>query len=90
MRSQRAAVKAELGGLGTHSLRHTYRSWLDAVGTPIAVQQKLMRHADIRTTMNIYGDVVTDEWCRLTRKLRYWPLSADNWQVKVRILLKRW
>jgi integrase len=31
------------------------------VGTPIAVQQKLMRHADIRTTMNTYGDVVTDE-----------------------------
>jgi integrase len=31
------------------------------VGTPVAVQQKLMRHADIRTTMNIYGDVVTDE-----------------------------
>ena len=23
----------------------------------IAVQQKLMRHADIRTTMNLYGDV---------------------------------
>jgi len=42
-------------------VRHTYRSWLDAVGTPIAVQQKLMRHADIRTTRNIYGDVVTDE-----------------------------
>jgi integrase len=47
--------------LGTHSLRHTYRSWLDAVGTPVAVQQKLMRHADIRTTFNIYGDVVTNE-----------------------------
>ena len=28
---------------------------------PIAVQQKMMRHTDIRTTMNIYGDVVTDE-----------------------------
>ena len=25
----------------------------------LAVQQKLMRHADIRTTMNIYGDIVT-------------------------------
>jgi integrase len=25
------------------------------------VQQKMMRHSDIRTTMNIYGDVVTDE-----------------------------
>jgi integrase len=47
--------------VSTHTMRHTYRSWLDAVGTPIAVQQKLMRHADIRTTMNVYGDVVTDE-----------------------------
>ena len=58
---QKAAVKAGLGKIGTHALRHTYRSWLDAVGTSMAVQQKLMRHADIRTTMNIYGDVVTDE-----------------------------
>jgi integrase len=30
--------------------------WLDKVGTTVGVQQKLMRHADIRTTMNIYGD----------------------------------
>ena len=43
------------------AFRHTYRSWLDAVGTAIAVQQKMMRHSDIRTTVNIYGDVVTDE-----------------------------
>lgn len=58
---ERAATEAGIGHLGTHAFRHTYRSWLDAVGTPIAVQQKLMRHSDIRTTMNIYGDVVTDE-----------------------------
>jgi integrase len=57
----RAAVAAKVGHLGTHSFRHTHRSWLDAVGTSIAVQQKMMRHSDIRTTMNIYGDVVTDE-----------------------------
>jgi len=57
----RAAEAAKVGHLGTHSFRHTHRSWLDAVGTSIAVQQKMMRHADIRTTMNIYGDVVTDE-----------------------------
>ncbi len=56
-----ASEAAGIGKLGTHTMRHTYRSWLDAVGTSIAVQQKLMRHADIRTTMNIYGDVVTDE-----------------------------
>ena len=34
--------------------------WIDAVGTPIGVQQKLMQHADIRTTMNIYGKAMTD------------------------------
>ena len=58
---QDAARRAGIEKVGTHSLRHSYRSWLDAVGTPIAVQQKLMRHSDIRTTMNTYGDVVTDE-----------------------------
>jgi len=56
----RASTAAKLGHLGTHTFRHTYRSWLDAVGTTVAVQQKMMRHTDIRTTMNIYGDVVTD------------------------------
>ena len=58
---ERASTAAKIGHLGTHAFRHTYRSWLDAVGTPVAVQQKMMRHSDIRTTFNIYGDVVTDE-----------------------------
>jgi integrase len=58
---KKAASAAGVAHVSTHSMRHTYRSWLDAVGTPIAVQQKLMRHADIRTTMNTYGDVVTNE-----------------------------
>jgi len=44
-----------------HLRRSPNRSWLDAVGTSIAVQQKLMRHADIRTAMNVNGDIVTDE-----------------------------
>jgi integrase len=66
---QEAGTKAGVGKLGTHSLRHTYRSWLDAVGTPIAVQQKLMRHSDIRTTLNIYGDVVTNEMAEAHTKV---------------------
>ena len=58
---ERAAAVAEWDTLVlTHSGTPTVAG-LDAVGTPIAVQQKLMRHSDIRTTMNIYGDVVTDE-----------------------------
>ena len=36
---QNAALDAGIGKLATHTMRHTYRSWLDAVGTAIAVQQ---------------------------------------------------
>jgi len=57
----RAGKASGIGHVSTHAFRHTYRSWLDAVGTAIAVQQKMMLHSDIRTTMNVYGDVVTDE-----------------------------
>ena len=35
--------------------RHTFRSLLDETGAPLKLQQELIRHADIRTTMNIYG-----------------------------------
>lgn len=66
---QDAAECAGIGKLGTHAFRHTYRSWLDAVGTPIAVQQKMMRHTDIRTTMNVYGDVITDEMAQASSKV---------------------
>jgi integrase len=48
---QKAAESARVGGFGMHTLRHTYRAWLDSVGTPVGVQQKLMRHTDVRTTM---------------------------------------
>lgn len=57
---QRAADRAAMVRFGVHTLRHSYRAWMDAVGTPIAVQQKLMRHADIRTTMS-YGDIITNQ-----------------------------
>lgn len=66
---QDAAKAADLGRLGTHTFRHTYRSWLDAVGTAITVQQKLMRHSDIQTTLNIYGDVVTTEMKEASTKV---------------------
>ena len=73
-----AAGTAGVGPVTTHTMRHTYRSWLDAVGTPIAVQQKLMRHADIRTTMNIYGDVVTDEMAQAHSKVVRLAIPSSN------------
>lgn len=66
---QKAAKAAGIGGLGTHCLRHTFRTWLDSVGTPVGVQQRLMRHADIRTTMNIYGDAVTADMAEAHGKI---------------------
>lgn len=42
-------------------MRYTYRTWLDSTGRSIGVQQKLVRHADIRTTKNIYGDAATED-----------------------------
>ena len=66
---QKAAKAAGIGGLGTHSLRHTFRTWLGSVDTPVGVQQKLMRHADIRTTINIYGDAVSEDMASVHRKI---------------------
>jgi len=75
---QSATIAAGIGRLGTHSFRHTYRSWLDAVGTAITVQQKLMRHSDIQTTLNIYGDVVTDEMQQAGSKIAELALKSDS------------
>jgi integrase len=46
--------------IGWHTFRHSYRSWLDETGAPMKVQQELMRHASIQTTMNVYGRVMTE------------------------------
>lgn len=66
---QRAADLANLGRVRSHAFRHTYRTWLDSVGTPVGVQQKLMRHSDIRTTMNVYGDAVTPDMAEAHEKI---------------------
>jgi len=46
-------------GIGWHTFRHTYRTGLDETGAPMKVQQELMRHSDIRTTFNIYGQALS-------------------------------
>lgn len=52
---RKAGVRAGIGTLASHTFRHTHRTWLDSFGTPVGIQQRLMRHSDIRTTMNTYG-----------------------------------
>ncbi|HEY3705199.1 MAG TPA: site-specific integrase [Terracidiphilus sp.] len=53
-----AGEQLGFAGIGWHTFRHTYRAWLDATGAPVGVQQKLMRHAHISTTMNDYGNAL--------------------------------
>jgi integrase len=69
-------------GYGIRHSSHTYRSRLDAVGTPVAVQQKMMRHADIRTTFNIYGDVVTDEMTTASGKVAQLAFQMNGAQTE--------
>jgi len=64
-----AAKAAGIEAFGTHSLRQTFRSWLDATGTPISVQQSAMRHSSIKVTMDHYGDIVTDELTQAVDKV---------------------
>jgi integrase len=82
---QEAATAAGIGRLGTHSVRHTYRSLLDSVGTRLAVQLKLMRHTDIRTTiirttMNVYGDVITNHESEALAKIARLALANSTQQ----------
>ncbi|ADW70328.1 tyrosine-type recombinase/integrase [Granulicella tundricola] len=47
--------------LGWHTFRHSYKTWMDIKQVPMTVQRDLMRHADVRTTMQVYGDVRMEE-----------------------------
>lgn len=53
----RTCQDAGIRHVSPHSFRHSYRAWLDELGTPVTVQQRAMRHGDIRVTMS-YGDAV--------------------------------
>ena len=50
-----AGIRCGFGRIGWHTFRHTFRTLLDETGATMKVQQELMRHSDIRTTMNVYG-----------------------------------
>lgn len=70
-----ASQAAGLGEkLGWKTFRRTYSSLLRALKVDIKVQQELMRHADIRTTLNLYTDSYSNDMRnahqRVVRELR--------------------
>jgi len=58
--SQACGHQVGIGSIGWHTFRHTYGSWLDETGAPMKVQQELMWHASIQTTMNVYGQAMPE------------------------------
>ena len=55
-----AGIKAGIGHIGWHTFRHSYATLLRFLEVDVKVQQELLRHADIRTTMNIYTQAVPE------------------------------
>jgi integrase len=57
-----AAVAAKITKrIGWHTLRHTYSTLLRANGTDIKVQQELLRHSNVQTTLQIYTQAVSEQ-----------------------------
>jgi integrase len=68
-------------GLGFHSLRHSYRSWLDATGAAPGVTKDLMRHSAIATTFNVYGKALSPEKREANNRVVELLLSAGAGRV---------
>jgi len=51
-------LKGMIGYESPKQLRHSHPTLLHALGVDLKVPQELLRHADIRTTMNIYTQAV--------------------------------
>jgi integrase len=74
-----AGIRAGLAfPVGWHIFRHTYRSLLDASGAPMTVQQQLMRHASIQTTMNFYGQSMSESKRQANSKVVEMVLNAPK------------
>jgi integrase len=56
-----AALRAGIGKIGWHTFRHSYSTMLRGVGTDIKVQQELLRHSTIQSTLNTYTQAISEQ-----------------------------
>ena len=59
-----------------HQLRHAYAKLLYKAGVDVKTAQRLLRHADIRTTMNIYTDFADEVTLRSVDKINNYMSST--------------
>ena len=56
-----AALRAGLGKIDWHTFRHSYSTLLRGLGTDIQVQQELLRHSTVQSTMNVYAQAISEQ-----------------------------
>jgi len=56
-----AALRAGIGKIGWHTFRHSYSTILRGAGTDIKVQQELLRHSTIHSTLNTYTQAISEQ-----------------------------
>jgi integrase len=56
-----AASRAGIGKIGWHTFRHSYSTMLRGAGADIKVQQELLRHSTIQSTLNTYTQAVSEQ-----------------------------
>ena len=63
------ALRAGLPPIGWHSFRHSVSAWGKEAGLKLEDVKTLLRHEDISTTSNIYGDLGMEAKRRIQEKL---------------------
>lgn len=56
-----AALRAGIGKIGWHTFRHSYSTILRGAGADIKVQQELLRHSTIQSTLNTYTQAISEQ-----------------------------
>jgi len=63
------ALAAGLPSIGWHSFRHTVSAWGKEAGLELEDLKTLLRHEDIATTSNVYGDLSMGAKRRIQQRL---------------------
>jgi integrase len=63
------AMAAGLPSIGWHSFRHSVSAWGKEAGLELEEVKTLMRHENIATTSDVYGDLGLDAKRRIQRQL---------------------
>jgi integrase len=56
-----AALRAGIGKIGWHTFRHSFSTILRGAGADIKVQQELLRHSTIQSTLNTYTQAISEQ-----------------------------